>query len=111
MDVNFVTATAPARVSVRRVVIADRVDVADRRCRIEQVFDARAGVYREQVSQVPDPEAQQRPLRFEDCDLNGSTFTNCDLSHVELTNCNVSGLKINGLLVDELLEEYERARK
>jgi hypothetical protein len=50
-----------------------------------------------------DPEAPQRPLRFEDCDLNNSTFTNCDLSGVELTDCNIKGLKINGIAIEDLI--------
>lgn len=52
-----------------------------------------------------DPDARQRPLRFEDCDLNGSTITNCDLSNVEISDCNISGLKINGVLIGELLKK------
>src|SRR3569623_1821788 len=32
-----------------------------------------------------DPEARQRPLRFEDCDLHGGIIINCDLSGVEIT--------------------------
>ena len=50
-----------------------------------------------------DPEARQRPLRFEDCDLHGSTFTNCDLGGVELTDCNIRGMKIDGIAIDDLL--------
>ncbi|HTK19631.1 MAG TPA: pentapeptide repeat-containing protein [Mucilaginibacter sp.] len=50
-----------------------------------------------------DPEARQRPLRFEDCDLNNSKFSNCDLSGVELTDCNIKGLKINGIAIDDLI--------
>jgi len=50
-----------------------------------------------------DPQARQRPLRFEDCDLNNSTFTNCDLSGVELTDCNIKGLKINGIAIEDLI--------
>jgi len=53
-----------------------------------------------------DPEARQRPLRFEDCDLHGSTITNCDLGEVELIDCNIKGLKINGILIEELLNQY-----
>jgi len=52
-----------------------------------------------------DPEARQRPLLFEDCDLHGSKFTNCDLSDVELADCNIKGLKINGKLIEELINQ------
>ncbi|HTD39170.1 MAG TPA: pentapeptide repeat-containing protein [Mucilaginibacter sp.] len=52
-----------------------------------------------------DPEARQRPLRFEDCDLHGSTFNNCNLSGVELTDCNIKGMKINGILIESLINQ------
>lgn len=58
-----------------------------------------------------DPEAQQRPLRFEDCDLHGSAFINCDLSGVELADCNTRGIKINGIAVDDLLSVYAKATR
>jgi uncharacterized protein YjbI with pentapeptide repeats len=58
-----------------------------------------------------DPEARQRPLRFEDCDLHGSTFTNCDLGGVELTDCNIRGMKIDGIAVDDLLSTYAKTIK
>jgi uncharacterized protein YjbI with pentapeptide repeats len=51
-----------------------------------------------------DPAAKQRPLKFEDCDLNGTTITNCNLSVVNITDCNLSGMRINGILVEELLK-------
>jgi len=51
-----------------------------------------------------DPAAKQRPMRFENCDLNGTTFTDCNLSGVEINNCNISGLRINGILIEELLK-------
>lgn len=52
-----------------------------------------------------DPEARQRPLRFEDCDLHGSIFTNCDLSRVELADCKIKGLRINGILIEDLINQ------
>jgi uncharacterized protein YjbI with pentapeptide repeats len=55
-----------------------------------------------------DPNFVQRPLRFEDCDLHGSTITNCDLSDIAITNCNFAGMTINGILVEELLRNYKK---
>jgi len=55
-----------------------------------------------------DPNFVQRPLRFEDCDLHGSTITNCDLSEIAITNCNLAGMTINGVLVEELLRFYQK---
>lgn len=84
-----------------------------------------------------DPNAKQRPLRFENCDLQGSGITNCNLSKVSINDCNLSkvnisdcnlssldlndcnladvsisdcntkGMKINGILVDDLLKAYQ----
>ena len=53
------------------------------------------------------PEAKQRPLKFENCDLNNSTITNCNLTRVIIDDCNLNGMKINGILVEELLKKYK----
>jgi uncharacterized protein YjbI with pentapeptide repeats len=53
------------------------------------------------------PEAKQRPLKFENCDLNNSTITNCNLSGIIIDDCNLSGMKINGILVEDLLRQYK----
>ncbi|TFF39544.1 pentapeptide repeat-containing protein [Mucilaginibacter psychrotolerans] len=53
-----------------------------------------------------DPTAKQRPLRFEDSDLNGSTISNCDLSNVAISDCETRGMTINGILVNDLLAAY-----
>jgi uncharacterized protein YjbI with pentapeptide repeats len=50
-----------------------------------------------------DSDAKQRPLKFEDCDLNNSAIANCNLSGVTIDDCNISGMKINGILVEDLL--------
>ena len=55
-----------------------------------------------------DPDFNQRPLRFEDCDLHGSTITNCNLSGVAINNCNLAGMTIDGVLVEELLKNYKK---
>ncbi len=55
------------------------------------------------------PDIKQRPLRFENCDLNGSTITNCNLSRITISDCNTSGMKINGILVDDLLKAYQKS--
>lgn len=57
-----------------------------------------------------DPEAKQRPLRLENCDLNHSTITNCNLSGVAISDCNLSGMKINGIAVEDLLEKYRKLK-
>ncbi len=53
-----------------------------------------------------DPAAKQRPLKFEDCTLEGSEFLHCDLSHVRLNDCTITGMLINGIPVADLLAAY-----
>jgi len=55
-----------------------------------------------------DPDARQRPVRFENCDLHGSAITNCNLENLEINDCNVSGLKVNGILLADLLKSYKK---
>lgn len=54
-----------------------------------------------------DSNAKQRPLRFENCDLNSSAIRNCDLSDVAISDCNIKGLRIDGILVSDLLAAYK----
>ncbi len=51
--------------------------------------------------------AKQRPLKFENCDLTNSTITDCNLSDVAIDDCNLKGMKINGILVEDLLRQYK----
>lgn len=53
-----------------------------------------------------DPNAEQRPLLFEDCDLHKSRFVKCDLRGVEISDCHIEGLTINGKLVSDLLKDH-----
>jgi uncharacterized protein YjbI with pentapeptide repeats len=50
--------------------------------------------------------AKQEPLRFENCDLSKTTFTNCNLNGIDISDCNLDGMKINGVMVMELLKNY-----
>jgi len=61
---------------------------------------------------LPDKSSgRQKPLKFAECDLNGSTFKKCNLSKVKIMDCNCSGLKINGVAVDELLKAYKKQKR
>ena len=55
-----------------------------------------------------DANAKQRPLKFEDCELTGTTISNCNLQNVEITDCDLAGMKINGILVEDLLTTYKK---
>ncbi len=55
-----------------------------------------------------DPAAKQRALKFENCDLQGSTITDCNLSGVDITDCDIAGMKIDGIDVGELLKAHQK---
>jgi uncharacterized protein YjbI with pentapeptide repeats len=57
-----------------------------------------------------DPEARQRPLRFDNCDLQGSTINNCNLADASISDCEIKGMKINGILLEDLLKAYRGAK-
>lgn len=52
------------------------------------------------------PDAKQQPLKFEHCDLSGSIISDCNLSDVVIDNCELKGMRINGILVEDLLKAY-----
>nr|WP_233711496.1 pentapeptide repeat-containing protein [Lederbergia citrisecunda] len=53
------------------------------------------------------PETTGQPVRFENCELRGSQISNCDLSNVNIQDCELMGMKINGILVEDLLKNYQ----
>jgi len=57
-----------------------------------------------------DATAKQRALRFEDCYLANTTITNCNLSGIVIDDCNVTGMKINGILLEDLLDAYNKGK-
>ncbi|MCS7458930.1 pentapeptide repeat-containing protein [Paenibacillus doosanensis] len=52
----------------------------------------------------------QRPLRFENCDLNGSTLSDCRLDGVSVRGCSMKDMTIDGIPVEQLLAAYRQAR-
>jgi uncharacterized protein YjbI with pentapeptide repeats len=62
------------------------------------------------VGLPPGSPGKQRPLRFEEADLNGSTLLNCDLSGVKIEKCNIQGMTIDGVSVADLLAAYKQQR-
>jgi uncharacterized protein YjbI with pentapeptide repeats len=55
-------------------------------------------------------QARQRPVTFEEMMLCDSVFRRVDLSNVQITECNITGMKINGILVSDLLDAYNRQK-
>ncbi|NOU94407.1 pentapeptide repeat-containing protein [Paenibacillus sp. LMG 31456] len=50
------------------------------------------------------PEGQYKPVSFHNCNLSNGQLRNCDLSNVEIVDCDISGLKINGILLVDLIK-------
>ena len=58
----------------------------------------------------PGSKEKQRPLSFEEADLNGTTISRCDLSHVKIESCKVEGMTIDGIPVTDLLAAYRQKK-
>lgn len=54
---------------------------------------------------------ENTPISFDRCDLEGSKFCNSNLRNVEIKNSDLSGLKINNVLVEELIDAYYQLNK
>jgi uncharacterized protein YjbI with pentapeptide repeats len=65
------------------------------------------GAYLHNIGLPPETRGKrkQRPLKFENCELNDSMIKNCNLSNVKIVKCDISGMKINGILVEKLLKK------
>ncbi|HWB24701.1 MAG TPA: pentapeptide repeat-containing protein [Chitinophagaceae bacterium] len=53
------------------------------------------------------PGAKMRPVKIENCMLDGSVINDCSLAGVQITNCNITGMTINSILVEDLLKQYQ----
>jgi uncharacterized protein YjbI with pentapeptide repeats len=47
------------------------------------------------------------PIKFKSSDLSAAVFESCKLTNVELNNCDIEGLKINGVVIKDLIEQYK----
>ncbi|ETT86858.1 GNAT family N-acetyltransferase [Viridibacillus sp. FSL R5-0477] len=54
---------------------------------------------------------ENNPILFERCDLKGSKLSHCNLKDVEIQNSEITGMKIDNILVEELLEAYYQVIK
>jgi len=53
-------------------------------------------------------QARQRPVTFEEAMLCDSIFRKVDMSNVKIIDCDLTGMTINGILVSDLLKEWEK---
>ncbi|APH72087.1 pentapeptide repeat-containing protein [Aquibium oceanicum] len=78
------------------------------------VFDdvamARTKVSNADLSMLLVSNVNARGAVFEDVDLSGAVFRNTRLADVEVTESCIAGMRINGVLVTELLKAYEAAQ-
>ena len=54
---------------------------------------------------------ENRPISFERCNLEGSTFSNSNLRNVEIQKSDLTGMKIDGVPVDDLIDAYYQLNK
>ena len=59
----------------------------------------------------PGSKGKQRPLRFEEADLNGTIISKSDLSGVKIEDCNIQGMTIDSIPVADLIATYKQTRK
>lgn len=67
-----------------------------------------------------DPNAKMRPVKLEDCflegseifdcNLKGAKISDCDLQGVQINDCNIAGLTIDGVDVSKLLAAYRAGK-
>ncbi|TMV48357.1 pentapeptide repeat-containing protein [Paenibacillus mesophilus] len=54
----------------------------------------------------PDAKPHPRSVKIENCNFRGGTLSGCDLTNLRLDNCDIAGLIVDGIRIDELLEQY-----
>ncbi|SDP20926.1 hypothetical protein SAMN04487897_14713 [Paenibacillus sp. yr247] len=48
---------------------------------------------------------EYKPVSFINCDLSNGQLTNCNLANLDIRDCDISGLKINGMLLEDLINK------
>ena len=78
---------------------------------IEISFAELSGAKFKHISAPTNSKQKQRPISFEDVDLNSSKYYKCDLSNSTIDSCNIEGMKINGIAVSDMLKAYREKKK
>jgi len=96
-------------------VAMDGVKITDANLSDLEIENAQlGGAYIHNIGMPPkghpmyNPNVKMRPVKFEDCFLEGAIITNCNLANVQVTDCNLEGMTINGILVEELLKKWNQ---
>ena len=69
------------------------------------------GVKFTHIGPMPDKDGKQnrqRPITFEEMMLCDSKFNKVDMSGVEIKECNIKDMKIDGILVSEMIKIYKK---
>ena len=53
---------------------------------------------------------RQRPILFENMMLCDSKFYKVDMSGVEMTDCNIDDMKVDGVLLSDLINAYKNIK-
>ena len=56
-------------------------------------------------------EEQKAPLTIERCELSNSRIVDSNLQDLSIYNCNIEGMKIDGILVSDLINTYKSTLK
>lgn len=52
------------------------------------------------------PDYGQKPIAFEKCQLVATVFRECDLSQTSIEGCKLEGMRIDGVLVTDLIAAH-----
>ncbi len=72
------------------------------------VTNARMGGVRFQRIIRKTRDGKEKSLKFDDCEMTGSTMSECNLKDVKLVDCDVTGMKINGIPLQDMLDAYDK---
>ena len=61
------------------------------------------------IGPPPHSGQRQRPVTFEEGTLEGSTFRRVDLRNAQISECDMEGMRIEGILVSDLLEAWRKS--
>jgi len=96
-------------------ISAKRIKIVDANLSDLEIEGAQmGGAYIHNIGMPPtghplyNPDARQKPIRFDNCDFNKSIINNCNLSGVAITDCNIKGMKINGILIEDLFRDTRK---
>lgn len=56
-------------------------------------------------------QGEKVPLTMERCELTNSTIVDSNLENLSICNCNIEGMKIDGIIISDLINIYKSTLK